>query len=105
VNLGITTTAESAGPGTPERALEERGAGVEQVGDVGLRLGRLPVVEEPPATGRPERVGVDLAEPAGGLGLVERMEPHRLACAIKSDRRSRRCVATGSSASPHVVNV
>ena len=105
MNLGVTTTAASAGPGTPERALEEGGAGVEQIGDVGLGLGRLPVVEEPPATGRPERVGVDLAEPAGGLGLVERMEPHRLACAIKTNRRCRRSVAAGPSASPHDVNV
>jgi hypothetical protein len=52
--LGVPATGGSAGPGTPERTLEERGAGVEQVGDVGLGLGRLPVVEEPPATRRPE---------------------------------------------------
>ena len=90
-------------PGTPERTLEERGARVEQIGHVGLGLGRLPVVEEPPPTRRPERVGVDLAEPAGGLGLVERVEPHGLACTVESDGRCRRCAAAGPSASPHVV--
>src|SRR5947208_2445944 len=98
-------TLRSAGAGTPERALEEGRAGVEQVGDVGIGLCRLPVVEEPPAARGAERVGVDPAEPAGRLGLVERMQPHCLARAVEADRRCRRCVAAGTPTSAHVVNV
>ena len=98
-------TSRSAGAGTPERALEEGRAGVEQVGDLGIGLCRLPVVEEPPAARRSERVGVDPAEPAGRLGLIERMQPHRLTRAVEADRRCRRCVAAGTPTSTHVVNV
>src|SRR5207248_2733017 len=98
-------TARSAGAGAPERALEEGRAGAEQVGDVGIVLCRLPVVEEPPAARGAEGVGVDPAEPAGRLGLVERMQPHRLTRPVEADRRCRRCVAAGTPTSTHVVNV
>src|SRR5262249_24920877 len=94
-----------AGLGTPERALEERGAGVEQGGDVGLRLVELAVVEELPASPRPEGGGVHPAEPARRLGLVERMEPRRPSGRVEADRRRRRCVAPRPPASPHVPNV